>query len=101
MFIELVRLTNGTTVPKSLVPTLMVCLQTLYEKDRSLLLELREKCRNPTYTFPQETKVKQRLEDLWLILQDGSVYKDTRNVVLSACQGEMSEMKLVSPVAET
>lgn len=95
---QVVRLKNGAEELRTLVAGITLSLRDLMETDPIALYELRELCRDRDHELLGDTK--KTLQDLSLVDSGGRVHKSIRNVVLSAIQGEMLEMRLTSPLAE-
>ena len=96
MTIETVKLKNGTIEAEGLVSVMMFSLRNLLQESPITFYELVMKCRDRDHQFWSDTL--KSLQDLHLIQQDGKVHDSIRNIVLSAVEGEMSEMTLGSPL---
>ena len=90
---EIVKLKNGTDAHKMTVTAAMMNLQDL-QTDATAFIDFVKKCRDPSHIM-KTTKAT----ELGLIDQYG-VHEITRNIVLSAVQGEGFDMTLESPIAE-
>lgn len=99
---EVVKLKNGKEEAKPLVATMMLILREMFQTDPILAYELVQFARlGPKHQFfgnAGERLVERNLVDK---RADGSysMHDSTRNIVLSAVEGEDLDMKLVNPVA--
>jgi len=93
---ETVTLKDGTELPGEAVDSLFRRLQTLAADNPVAFCGLREKCRNSGFCFLGDTG--EALKERALVEQDGSISEVTRSVVLNAVEGELLEIKLVSPL---
>ena len=91
-----VILKSGKIVPESVMSATMAALEHLAKYNLSAFSELMEICRynNHLIRFGEE------LSALSLVQSDGSIHKYVRDIVLSATEGEGSDMKLVRPQIE-
>jgi hypothetical protein len=92
-----VKLKNGAVVPHSAVIATMMALESLIHKEPILFYELVMKARNDDHRFfgNAAESLKQRA----LLETNGTLHDITRDVVLSAVEGESVRMKLTSPYA--
>ena len=88
---------NGSKVAQPLVITTMMNLEALMESNPMAFYELVEKCKNSEHKMFGNTK--DVVAELALIDSSGSVHSSTKDVVLSAVEGEGLSMSLSSPVA--
>lgn len=92
---NMVKLKNGSEVPESVVATTMMNLECLMSKNPIAFYELVEKCKNPKHEMFGNTK---KVAEELALMNSGSVHDITKNIVLSAVQGEELNMTLNSPV---
>ena len=88
---NMVILKSGKIVPASVMSTTMAALEHLANTSLLAFSELVETCRNNNHLI----RFGEELKSLSLIQPDGSVHKYIRDIVLSATEGEGSDMKLV------
>lgn len=93
--IKMIKLKNGSEAPEPAVITTMISLESLMDKNPIAFYEFVQKCRDPNHEMWGNTK--EAVAKLALI-NNNSVHDITKNVVLSAVQGEDLEMALSSPV---
>ncbi len=93
---EVLVLKNGTKEAEWLVKTTMILLEDLIKSNSVAFYELTMKCRDSEHQFFGKTA--ELLKELALVQGDGTVHDSTRNIVLSAVEGDGLKMKLVSPV---
>lgn len=99
--LEMVRLKNGSEVPKATVITTMINLGNLRNSMPGILAlyDLTELCKNPDYdvSFTKDT-----LLSLALVSQKSTekitVHDDVKNILLSAVEGEGMNIDLCSPI---
>lgn len=99
---ETALLRNGTREARYLVAATTLVARRLFKEHPVAFYELRELCRDETHVpFGTTKKV---LADAMLVEERNGVWhthESTRNIVLSACQGEGFEhMTIVNPLAE-
>jgi len=95
--VPMVKLKNGSEVPKPVVVTTMMSLEALMEKNPIAFYELVEKARNPKHPMfgnTQDVVAKWALIDL-----SGVIHSAVRDVILSAVSGDELDMRLGNPVA--
>jgi hypothetical protein len=97
---DMLKLKNGSEEAKPLVIVTMMSLESLFNDLSGVLAvyELREKARNPKHEF--FGNLGEKLKELSLVQQDGSVHDSIKNIVLSAVEGESLQMHLVNPIAQ-
>jgi hypothetical protein len=97
---DLVRLRNGAAVPRVVIKTTMIALERVASTDAIALYELVAACRDASHVlFGGYGRV---LSGLGLIdvAPDGTarIHEITRDIVLSAVEGDDLTLALVSPV---
>ena len=94
---ETVTLKNGTEEVTVLVALTMKRLKELFSEYPAAFYELTMKCRDNQHTL--WGNAAEILKDYQLIEPNGSIHGSTRNIVLSAVEGDkMQEMYLRSPL---
>ena|SRR3990167_5460798 len=96
--IEMLKLKNGSEVAKPIVFTTMITLNELMETNPIAFFELVQKCRNPQHEMFGNTEDEVRKWGL-MDYAPGKVHECTRDIVLSAVEGDDLGMQLTSPVA--
>ena len=101
---EFVKLKNGSEEPTLAVATIMLSLKHLMKPSENVgnilaFCDLAMKCRNPDYQVSGQAL--DTLQRLGLLESDGGVHDITKNIVLSAAEGDGIDMKLVSPIASS
>jgi len=94
---ETVKLKNGTYELKPFVIVYFNSIKMLLEKNPIAFYELTMKARNSDHQFFENAK--DVLESFKLVQSDGHIHQSIVNVILSAVEGDMLDMKLVSPFA--
>ena len=95
---ETVILRNGAEEAKPLVVVMMLCLERLMDERPLALYDLVMRCRDRNYQFFGDNE--DYLKNLKLVEQDGSIHDSTRNVILSAADGDGLDMVLRSPLSK-
>ncbi len=92
----MVELKNKTTVPDFVIAVTMMSLDALFNKDPIAFYELVQKCRNPKHEMFGNTL---EIGKKWgLITYDGRIHDYTKNIILSAANGDGFDMRLDSPI---
>jgi hypothetical protein len=89
------NLKNGSYVPVPVANVIYLSLQSLSKQNPIALYELAMKARDNNHRLFGNTG--EVLKELALLDSDGSIHDLTRDVVLSAIEGEGLDLKLVSP----
>ncbi|MDP3730644.1 MAG: hypothetical protein Q8R14_03860 [Candidatus Omnitrophota bacterium] len=97
--LEMITLKNGATEIEVAVRVVMMSLDLLIQQKPIVFYELVMKARDPNHKFFGRSE--EDLMALSLVERDGELYDITRNIVLSAVEGEDLNMRLVSPIAES
>lgn len=95
---ETVVLKNGAEEAKTIVNVLMKTLEDLVQQNPIAFYELVQLCKDSNHALFGNTG--EILQQRALVQSDGRVHDSIQNVVLSAVQGEMLEMRLTNPVKE-
>lgn len=100
---EVVRLRNGSELPKALamvgLSQLLPLIKSQDLQDHLALYELREKARNPNHKF--FGTLGEKLRSLGLVDESGQVPSYVKDLVLSSAQGEGLDVRYVNPIAKT
>lgn len=92
---ETVTLKNGAEEPQILVAGTMLSLRTLHKDHPVALYELMMLCRQPDHEL--FGNARNILESFGLIEPNGQPHDSTRNIVLSAMEGDGFEARLTNP----
>jgi len=95
---KVVRLKNGTEEFKPLVCGTMLTLHSLLKEQPVAFYELVMKCRDIGHSF--FGNAGEHLRSAGLVDENGEIHDSTKNIVLSAIQGEGFGLYLVNPVRE-
>lgn len=96
--ISMVKLKNGSEVPKPVLITTMMSLELLMNKNPIACYELVQKCKDSKHTMFGNTK--KVVEDLAL-MNSGSIHDTVKDIVLSAVEGDELNMVLTSPIEKS
>jgi len=95
---NVIKLKNGSEEVEPMVKVTMMILHNLITESPILFYELVMKARDRAHEFFGTTG--EELERRNLLEAGGSMHSSIRNIILSAVEGDMLEMKLGSPVAK-
>ncbi|MFA5143843.1 MAG: hypothetical protein WC522_06740 [Candidatus Omnitrophota bacterium] len=98
---DTVILKNGAFAYRDGINAVMVALQHLLESRPELFVELVRKARNPDHKIWGGAENENHLKILNMLQSNGQLHDLTRNILLSAIEGEGLNMRLVSPIKFT
>lgn len=95
--ISTVKLKNGSEAVEVLVETTMISLTSLREENTIAFFELVQKCRNPQHIMFGDAK---EIAQKFGLIEQGKIHDVIKDIILSAVEGDMLDMKMVDPIAE-
>ena len=98
LMMEIVKLKNGSEAPDFVVTAHMASLRSLFDIQPIAFYELVMVARDPAHQPCGNSG--QILRSLHLIDPNGGMHDTTKDIILSAVDGDEVEMRLVSPVRQ-
>jgi hypothetical protein len=95
--VSLVKLKNGSEIPKPIVITTMMSLEAIMNSNPIAFYELVEKARDSKHVMFGNTK---EVVSKWALMDsNGTIHSSVKDIVLSAVSGNELEMSLGNPIA--